>query len=155
MSAVRTVALAASVSRLAGGPFESIRGLAAGLRLAGAAVDVLGIRDAFTADDLAAWAPLEPLVFDRRGPASFGYAPGYGAALHRLAPAIVHSHGLWMYPSLAALRWHNRTGRPYVVSPHGMLDPWALAHHRRRKQVVRPACAPCATASALPCGRSG
>ena len=34
------------------------------------------------------------------------------------------AHGLWQWPSLEAMRIHQRTKVPYVVFPHGMLDPW-------------------------------
>ena len=53
-----------------------------------------------------------------------------------LAPACLHTHGLWMYPSLAHRRWFRRYGGPYIVSPHGMLSPWALNHSRLCKQVA-------------------
>lgn len=42
--------------------------------------------------------------------------------------AVVHSHGLWLASSRAARRL-RRSGLPLVVTPHGMLDPWAA---RRR-----------------------
>jgi glycosyltransferase involved in cell wall biosynthesis len=39
---------------------------------------------------------------------------------------LVHLHGLWE-PSHGALVAHcRRHGVPYVVSPHGMLEPWAF-----------------------------
>lgn len=41
---------------------------------------------------------------------------------------VVHSHGLWLASSRAARRL-RRSGLPLVVTPHGMLDPWAA---RRR-----------------------
>lgn len=41
-----------------------------------------------------------------------------------------------MYPSMAAHTWHRRTRRPYLVSPHGMLDPWALANARWKKRLA-------------------
>src|SRR5438105_14802740 len=46
---------------------------------------------------------------------------------------VVHFHGLWQpaFPRLAA---HcRRRGVPYVVSPHGMLEPWAWKHKRWKK----------------------
>jgi len=48
----------------------------------------------------------------------------------------VHLHALWMYTSWAVRRWSNRTGQPYVVSPHGMLDPWALDNAGWKKQLA-------------------
>ena len=45
------------------------------------------------------------------------------------AGAVAHFHGLWQrnFPALA--RECRRRGIPYIVSPHGMLEPWA----RRKK----------------------
>ncbi len=47
----------------------------------------------------------------------------------RGANCVAHFHGLWQrnFPALA--RACRRRGIPYVVSPHGMLEPWA----RRKK----------------------
>lgn len=38
-------------------------------------------------------------------------------------------HGLWQYHGLAAWRVLRGAGRPYVVFPHGMLDPWFKRAH--------------------------
>ncbi|WP_075222171.1 glycosyltransferase [Acuticoccus yangtzensis] len=68
-----------------------------------------------------------------------GRGPLVAGACHMLrdlAPDIVHTHGLWTGLSLAALRYRRRTGVPTVVSPHGMLDPWALAQSSRRKRAA-------------------
>jgi len=37
---------------------------------------------------------------------------------------MVIAHGLWQWPSVVAYREYLRTGTPYLVYPHGMLDPW-------------------------------
>lgn len=44
-----------------------------------------------------------------------------------------HFHGLWQprFPALA--RAYAARGIPYVVSPHGMLEPWAWRHRRWKK----------------------
>ena len=34
------------------------------------------------------------------------------------------AHGLWQWPSLEAMRIHQKNKVPYLVFPHGMLDPW-------------------------------
>ncbi|WP_052201093.1 glycosyltransferase [Terriglobus sp. TAA 43] len=47
----------------------------------------------------------------------------------------VHIHGLWEASTLAACLVARRTRTPYVISPHGMLEPWALANKRRKKLV--------------------
>src|ERR1017187_2324570 len=51
-------------------------------------------------------------------------------------PDCVHLHGIWS-PQLARrfLVWGKR-GVPCVVSPHGMLDPWALSHNWLKKKIA-------------------
>ena len=41
-----------------------------------------------------------------------------------------------MYPSLANLSYATRSSRPYVVTPRGMLDPWALRRARWKKRIA-------------------
>ncbi len=49
------------------------------------------------------------------------------------ADAVHHFHGLWdISHSWLAAKLRQR-GRPYVVSPHGMLEPWAFRHRRWKK----------------------
>lgn len=68
---------------------------------------------------------------------SFGLSPDLRTALSRFEPDIVHLHGLWMYPSVAVLQWHLRTGNPYIYSPHGMLSPVALSYSKNKKRIAR------------------
>lgn len=52
------------------------------------------------------------------------------------AADVVHLHGLWE-PLIrtAAVDAHAR-GRPYVLTPHGMLDPWSLRQRRMKKRLA-------------------
>ncbi len=47
----------------------------------------------------------------------------------------VHIHGLWEQSSASAAAAARREGKPYVVSAHGMLEPWALRNKRWKKRV--------------------
>lgn len=85
----------------------------------------------------AAWAPVPLSVSPIMGARAFGYAPGLPASIRDQAPDLLHVHGLWMYPSVATRRWGSATKGPYVVSPHGMLDPWALANSRWKKAIAK------------------
>src|SRR5205823_5529228 len=38
--------------------------------------------------------------------------------------------------SLASHRWHRVTGKPYIIHPHGMLDPWAVRNARWKKRMA-------------------
>lgn len=41
---------------------------------------------------------------------------------------VVHFHGLWQMNHARTSRECRQRGVPYVVSPHGMLEPWAWRH---------------------------
>ena len=47
---------------------------------------------------------------------------------------VVHDHGLWLLPNLQAGWAAAAAGKPFVVSPRGMLSPPALAFSRARKR---------------------
>ena len=42
-------------------------------------------------------------------------------------------HGLWQYHTLATRNACRRQRVPYIVCPHGMLDPWALRQHPAKR----------------------
>ncbi len=48
-------------------------------------------------------------------------------------PDILHVHGLWVWHDHKAQVWARKKGARIVLSPHGMLAPWALAHKRWKK----------------------
>jgi glycosyltransferase involved in cell wall biosynthesis len=80
---------------------------------------------------------LDVRIFPARRPLRFAYAPGLYAALRREAHQydLLHVHGLYLYPTLAAFRASRKETRPYVVSPRGTLDP-ALRHRSRRLKAI-------------------
>ncbi|MGA2185625.1 MAG: glycosyltransferase [Bryobacteraceae bacterium] len=116
--------------------FDSVRNLAMSIGNGlGYSPHVLGVRDQNTERDLMLWGDTRVATFDVRGPKAFGYAPALARALDSLDPDLLHVHGLWTYSSLASVRW-SRGKRPYLVSPHGMLDGWALNNSRWKKRVI-------------------
>jgi glycosyltransferase involved in cell wall biosynthesis len=144
---MNTVSLVGSVSRRAGGLFESVRRLHRELLAQNAhseatsasdteiTVQVLSLRDEFTEADVGDWEPVSVHVFDGCAPKAFGFTPGLIPKLLTLKPDLVHVHGLWQFTSVAALSWHRKTNRPYLISPHGMLDNWAIRNSRWKKTV--------------------
>lgn len=126
--------LVGTLSNAGGGVFEVVRALSRALaRDPEISVELFGLEG--EADQVACdGIPVH--LCATRGLSSFGYAPGLVEALIERKIDIVHVHGLWMYISVAARKWSLRTGNPYVVSPHGMLDPWALRNARWKKRVA-------------------
>lgn len=129
------VYLTGPVSRSAGGLFDALRNLALGIANGNRySPSVMGLSEPNFERDRSLWGKVEAEAFRVRGPRAFGYAPGLSRALYLKDPALIHIHGLWIYPSVAAIQW-SRCGKPFVVSPHGMLDPWALKNSRWKKRL--------------------
>lgn len=49
---------------------------------------------------------------------------------------VVHLHGVWDSILRVAAREARRRGVPYVVTPHGMLDPWSLQQRSWKKKLA-------------------
>lgn len=62
------------------------------------------------------------------------------ATLTRIASSksldIVHLHGIWLDLCRDTAIWARSNKMPLVISPHGMLEPWALNHKRFKKQIA-------------------
>lgn len=63
-------------------------------------------------------------------------APGLLPVLERRVCEfdLVHVHMMWAFPGIVAARAAERHRIPYLVTPHGSLDPWALQQARLMKQ---------------------
>jgi poly(glycerol-phosphate) alpha-glucosyltransferase len=127
--------LVSSVSREAGGLFQSVRGLAKAVTSTIVSARVFGISDSKSAADSLKWRPLS-IQTCRSQFRAWGYSNELVPALLGADLDILSTHGLWKYCSVASQRWHQRTGRSYIVHPEGMLDSWALRNARWKKQVA-------------------
>src|SRR5260221_14468884 len=108
---MKTVSLVGSISRRAGGLFESVRRLDQELgripstkvgkdvdpssvrRSRNMEVSVLGTHDECTAQDYASWFSVPVQTFRCRGPRCFGYRPRLARELRRLRPELGPVHG--------------------------------------------------------------
>jgi glycosyltransferase involved in cell wall biosynthesis len=133
---IKTANLTASVSRNAGGLFESVRRLVQSLADTGMEVCVFGTEDEHTAEDIGLWSPVQVKAFRPIGPHQFGYSPQFRRALEEFVPDLVHTHGIWVYPSIVTNQNRRRQGVPYIISVHGMLDPWAVRNSHWKKVIA-------------------
>jgi glycosyltransferase involved in cell wall biosynthesis len=82
------------------------------------------------------------------GGADVTYFPVSGGNYYKLSPAmsaalrenvarfdLVHVHMLYNFPSAAAAHHCRKYGVPYVIQPHGSLDPYLYRRHRLRKRL--------------------
>ena len=63
--------------------------------------------------------------------------PDIVPTLMRLVPQadVVHIHAMWEEVQYQAGRVSRKLGVPYVITPHGMLDPWSLSQGRLKKRL--------------------
>ena len=124
-------------SRLNGGVFEAVVAHAELVASLGYEPVVFGLADRHSDEDRARFGGIEVHALPVTGPRIAGFAPQLLPALLEARLDLAHLHGIWTWPSGAATRWAKRTGKPFVISPHGMLDPWILARGKLKKRVGR------------------
>jgi glycosyltransferase involved in cell wall biosynthesis len=119
---MRVLHTVASLRPGTGGPARSVPGLANALASLGIEVHV--------------WSPeLTPWHSQ-----SNQFTLHHGAlaeALDRIAPCdMIHDHGLWLPTNHSVAASAGRRGIPRIVSPRGMLEPWALNHKKWKKRLA-------------------
>lgn len=138
LSVVQTVA---SLDSVHGGVSRVVPELADALCERGCHVSIVAVNDTARSS-----TPVLP------GRAIFRGAPALSVANHRLwspkftdqiaksfvprMPRILHDNGLWGYTNYMAARFAVRQRIPLIISPHGMLEPWALQAKRIRKRMA-------------------
>jgi len=129
-----------------GGPPRSVLGLCRAQRDAGVDVQVVTTTangDSELSELVVAREEYEgiPVRYCARAwPRSIFYAPALGdtVATALRAADVLHIHGLWNATVWSAAAAARQEGKPYVLSPRGMLAPAALAHDQWRKKLVYP-----------------
>lgn len=135
--AVSSVALVTgSLSPLAGGVYFSARIAANIMANRGRSPAVLGLEDEQWDSARETWHVDRIEAVAPSGPAGYFATRPLLARLSALAPDLVHLHGIWGPYSAAAWRWRWRSGRPLIISPHGMVDEGALRISGARKHLV-------------------
>jgi glycosyltransferase involved in cell wall biosynthesis len=126
-----------------GGPPRTVLGLCQALAAAGADVEVFtttanGDEPLPPAPDGVIYEGVRVRYFPLAWP-SFGWrAVGLAEAVARAArdADLIHVHGLWNLTAWAGVGAAQASSVPYVLSPRGMLQPDAMAHHHALKAVA-------------------
>src|SRR3954451_17240578 len=119
-----------------GGPPRSILGLCQALTRAGAAVEVFtttanGDSPLTAVPGGTTYDGVHVRYFPLAWPPVAWRASGLAASVQAAArnADVMHVHGLWNATAWAGVRAARAAGIPYVISPRGMLQPDAMAHH--------------------------
>jgi len=139
---VKVLHVAPYTDSVYGGPGVAIRAMAQALVGLGAEVDVATTNAAGSKNlQLEDGAELVESgvrfkYFDRTFPRGWFRAPGMGRWLNAHAGEydLLHLHVPFTAPFRAGAMAARAAGRPYVVTTHGVLDPWSLAQRAWKKQ---------------------
>ncbi len=134
-SSVKSCHIVPSLEARHGGPSKSVLGLATALAQQGESVELL------TTDPAGDWdrsvGRLDIHAYRRGWPATICPSLGLRRHLRTVSADVVHHHSIWLRTLHYAHQSARRIGASLVVSPRGMMDPWAWGHHKRRKSFAR------------------
>ena len=134
---MKTLFVTDSISRANGGIFIAEAQLQRTLHLdRNIQTQVLALKDEFSEQDTPSWHPLPVNCCPVLGPSSIGFSATLLPAMLRAKSDLACFAGLWKYPSLAGVLWSRHTRKPYMITPHGMLDPWAVQNSRLKKKAA-------------------
>ncbi len=139
MTRLRVVTTIADLGSDSGGPSRSCRSLTEALARAGATAQLFAGDHHRPASALLLPDPtlvttrLVP-IGRRFGLPDYRFAPAF--ATLPPGPAIHHDNGIWSPANVAAMHAAARHGLASVITIHGMLEPWALAHKPWRKRAA-------------------
>jgi len=126
--------LVASIETRHGGPSVSVPGLTAAQ--AGLGHDARCLVTGPVPEDLPKGQRRFISSFERGWPDSFGRSGSLGSHVRGESVDIWHHHGLWLRTLHYAHQKSREDGVPLVVSPRGMMAPWAWNHHRWQKALA-------------------
>lgn len=136
---MRVLHVIPSLALATGGPARALAALASAQAKVGA--DVAVLTTLRPGEELPSFATACPpgmrvaAVGPCYGP--LRWRPGLSAAVRRAVADsdVVHVHALFEDIQHCAALWARRLGRPYIMRPAGMLDPWSMAQSSARKRV--------------------
>lgn len=133
---MKVAVIVSDIGPSAGGLYYSVRALSRGMAAKpGVKLQVFAV-GTYPSEVMEVWEPLVPRTFPTKGPSAYGFAPRMLQAVIDFQPDIIHLHGIWMYPSLVALRAASKLDCALVLSPRGMMDVWALKNSAWKKKLM-------------------
>ena len=126
---MKTLQTISSLSAKSGGPSTCTLDLLNGLYDINAGVDLLTVSSPDILGAGSPWLKVEPC--DYKTP--LGLSKNIKRALLESDYDLYHANALWSYTVHETCKVSRQKGKPYILSPHGMLYPTALAIKRWKK----------------------
>jgi glycosyltransferase involved in cell wall biosynthesis len=140
---VRVIHTVGGIAERLGGPSRTVTSLCSAIGHLGGTVSLVAGVDRSSNDRLI--RPDETSVslqlVDSQRLGHIQLYPGFSRTLIRMLDsqalsALVHDHGIWGSTNVAAWWAARSRAVPYVLSPRGMLEPWALEFKARKKKLA-------------------
>ncbi len=126
-----------SLERQHGGPSRSVRALALAQAKLGHDVRLLATDPAASkAGTPSSVGALRLRIFRRNWPGRLSWSRDLRENLKADRADVVHHHALWLRTLHYAHQAARANRAPLVLSPRGMMSPWAWNHHRFRKALA-------------------
>ncbi|MDP1832901.1 MAG: glycosyltransferase [Geothrix sp.] len=136
MTGPRSLHIVSSLRLSAGGPTQSVTRLCESLNALGAPAEIATVADPEEAPIHPPHVPVH--AFPLHAPLRLRRSPELAAFLRQEAHRfdLIHVHGLWEWPGRYARRAALSAGKPLVLSPRGMLEPWSLRQNAWVKRLA-------------------
>lgn len=128
------VQVISSLDKIYGGPSRSVPQLCESLAKNDCDVTLLSIKSN-TLNIPAIATKVKTKLFDYLFPRKLSYSPQLIKELERFQCDIFHGHGLWQLPVHTMASLSRKRKIPYLITPRGMLEPWALQQSKFIKRV--------------------
>ena len=122
-----------SMNLKSGGPTTCTRDLMNVLGSSGETIDLLTFKDSDDLSQIAGWNSSWLKIVENDTITPLRISKNFRHALDQSDYDLYHCNALWLYSNHMTCKIAREKGRPYVLSPHGMLYPTALALKRWKK----------------------
>lgn len=132
---LRILLLTANLSPAAAGLATSVPSMAHGIdALKGMRIDVMGTYDLGDKASAKSWAP-RVHAYEPKWPIALHRSPDMSTGIRQIMPDVVDVQGLWSWASWVSFDYWRSHRKPYIVTPRGMLDPWAINNSKWKKKL--------------------
>lgn len=73
---------------------------------------------------------------NKSGTGFMGISKDMKQYLNKVEANIFHGNGMWQYPVHAMAKFAQKRKTPYIITPHGMLEPWAINAGKWKKKLA-------------------
>lgn len=132
---MKVAVVTSSISNRAGGVKDAIGNLYLNMINYNCHIVIYSYYDNEESVDFTFWNQFDLRLFSKWNP--FLFSNELKSDLLNSNCDLLHIHGLWQFPHTLARSWKEKTSKPVIVSPHGMLDSYILNKHNFFKRLIK------------------